>query len=65
MRKAPSVLVVDDEKVMFDLVSAIMNKERWEWAFAPDGEVGIQQMKHLRPDLVILDYMMPGMDGET
>jgi CheY-like chemotaxis protein len=57
------ILVVDDEPHMIELVKAILNEEGYDVTTASDGKEGLQVLEKLKPDLVILDMMMPGMSG--
>ncbi|MEA3560285.1 MAG: response regulator [Candidatus Omnitrophota bacterium] len=58
------ILIIDDEKDFCLLLK--MNLERsgeFEVAIATDGKTGIERAKECRPDLILLDIIMPGMDG--
>ncbi|MFN5784627.1 MAG: response regulator transcription factor [Flavobacteriia bacterium] len=57
------VLIVDDEEDIRELLRYNLKKEGYEVFDAENGEVGIQMMREHKPDLVLLDVMMPGMDG--
>jgi CheY-like chemotaxis protein len=57
------VLVVDDEAITRDVVGAMLELEDVEIHTANDGESALAAADHLRPDLVLLDIMMPGLDG--
>jgi len=57
------ILVVDDEKDIVDLVSYNLEKEGFKVLKAYDGEGALQLVKTKTPDLVILDLMLPGMQG--
>jgi DNA-binding response OmpR family regulator len=57
------VLAVDDEQVILDLVATILNLNDVEIATAVDGEAGLALAQVMRPDVVLLDIMMPRMDG--
>jgi len=57
------VLVVDDEPGMRLLTRAILEKEGWAVSEAPNGIVALEVMKRERPSLILLDLMMPEMDG--
>src|SRR5688572_23626419 len=58
-----TVLVIDDEKDLLELVRYNLEKERFDVICTSDGASGLEiAIKH-RPDLVVLDLMMPGMDG--
>ena len=57
------VLVVDDEEPILDLVRGYLERERWAVATATDGEAAIDQARAFAPDVVVLDLMLPGLDG--
>jgi two-component system alkaline phosphatase synthesis response regulator PhoP len=63
--KVPShkILVVDDEQSIVDLVTAYLRQEGFEVHTAMDGPAGLKAARALKPDLVVLDVMLPGMDG--
>lgn len=57
------ILVVDDEQSILDLVSAYLRQEGYEVHTAQDGLAGLKAMRAFQPDLIVLDVMLPGMDG--
>ena len=57
------VLVVDDDPLSSDLFSAILKHFGYETRSACSGDSALQHLGEARPDLVILDIMMPGMNG--
>ncbi len=57
------VLVVDDSATERHIIGEILTKAGFEVAFAEDGEKGVAQAKLSKPDLVIMDVVMPGMNG--
>jgi two-component system alkaline phosphatase synthesis response regulator PhoP len=57
------ILVVDDEQDILDLISYNLSKEGFKVFTAADGIQGLETAKTCKPDLVILDIMMPGKDG--
>ncbi|MCC4320064.1 MULTISPECIES: response regulator transcription factor [Streptomyces] len=57
------VLVVDDESALADLLSMALRYEGWEVRTAGDGADAIRITRELRPDAVVLDIMLPDMDG--
>ena len=59
----PLVLIVDDERRNRQLLEVMLRPEGYRLATAATGEEAIELMAHTRPDLVVLDVMMPGMDG--
>jgi signal transduction histidine kinase len=58
-----SVLVIDDEKVILDLTSIILKSHGYNVYTAADASTGLELIEKIGPELVMLDYMMPGMDG--
>lgn len=59
------ILVVDDEKPIVDLISFNLKKEGHEVIDANDGEMGYNMALSEKPDLILLDVMLPKMDGFT
>ena len=57
------ILVIDDEPSIVNLVAAYLKPEGYEVLTAMDGESGLKAARALRPDLIILDIMLPGIDG--
>jgi len=57
------VLVVDDEQTLSELVGLALRYEGWEVRTAPDGMSAISAARDFRPDLVVLDVMLPDIDG--
>ena len=62
-RREPHVLVVDDDKVIRDLLRRLLEPEGYRVATASDGDEGLGHVSHAMPDLVLLDLKMPGMNG--
>ena len=60
---APTVLVIDDDLTVHDLLSRFLNKEGLRMVAARSGEEGIRLARELRPAVITLDVLMPGMDG--
>jgi two-component system alkaline phosphatase synthesis response regulator PhoP len=60
---ASKILVIDDEQTIINLVSAYLRQEGYEVHTALDGPGGLKTARSLKPDLVVLDIMLPGMDG--
>jgi two-component system alkaline phosphatase synthesis response regulator PhoP len=58
-----SILIIDDEEDIRELLKYNLKKEGYLVEVAENGEIGLALMKELKPDLIILDVMMPGMDG--
>jgi two-component system phosphate regulon response regulator PhoB len=59
----PHVLVVDDDPVVADLVAFRLQRLGLQVTVEADGESGLAAARRLRPDLVVLDWLMPRMDG--
>jgi CheY-like chemotaxis protein len=59
----PHVLVVDDDPVIADLVAFRLGRLGVTVAVESDGEAGLAAARQMRPDLVVLDWMMPRMTG--
>lgn len=57
------VLVVDDEAAILNLISAYLKPEGYEVYTAADGPSALQSARAFKPDLIVLDMMLPGMDG--
>jgi two-component system alkaline phosphatase synthesis response regulator PhoP len=57
------ILVIDDEQNIIDLVTAYLNQENYEVHTALDGPSGLKAARSLKPDLIALDIMLPGLDG--
>ena len=58
-----NVLVVDDESVLADMVSMALRYEGWNISTAGDGSSAIASARAQRPDVVVLDVMLPDMSG--
>src|SRR5919204_1882901 len=59
------VLVVDDEEVIVDLISTGLRYEGFDVAVATDGQAALARAAQFQPHLVVLDWMLPGLDGLT
>jgi two-component system alkaline phosphatase synthesis response regulator PhoP len=57
------ILVVEDNPQTVKLIKFILEKNDYSAVTAKDGEKGLQMAKEKKPDLIILDLMLPGMDG--
>nr|WP_281287148.1 response regulator transcription factor [Actinotalea subterranea] len=57
------VLVVEDEPAIAAAVAHRMRAEGWRVEIAPDGHTGVSMASQLAPDVVVLDVMLPGIDG--
>jgi two-component system response regulator ResD len=59
----PRVLLADDDPRVVSVVSRYLDLEGYEMSIATDGEAAVRIAEADRPDLIILDIMMPGIDG--
>lgn len=62
---ATKVLVVDDEPGIVKMVESRLKSAGYEVITAADGEEGLSKCKLFRPDIAVLDIMMPGMSGTS
>ena len=60
---AKKILIVEDDKFLRELIVRKLTNEGYEAVEAVDGEQGIQKIKETKPDLVLLDLILPGIDG--
>src|SRR6187399_1130846 len=65
MRRTGSVLVVDDEEIMREILEALLSREGYHVRLASSGEEGLELARSFLFDAVVVDVMMPGMDGLT
>jgi len=61
--KTTSILVIEDDPYMLQLLERILETEGYDVYLAADGVYGMSVLRETRPDLVLLDIMMPGPDG--
>jgi CheY-like chemotaxis protein len=57
------IMVVDDEPDILAMVEMILNRKGYEAILAEGGAEALELLKKTKPDLILLDLMMPGMDG--
>lgn len=60
---ARTILLVDDDPVVHDVVGTLLRAQGYEIHSAMDGAGGIKKLQEMMPDLIILDFQMPGMGG--
>ncbi len=63
MRTPPLILIVDDNAANLEILQARLAAHNYEIITATDGEAGLAMAREKRPDLILLDIMMPKMDG--
>lgn len=59
----PRVLVVDDDELTRDVLDAVLDLEDYDVVCVPDGGTALERATEDPPDAVVLDVMMPGLDG--
>lgn len=63
MKKAPSILVIDDEPDNFDVVESLLDNVNCQLSYASSGRIALEKLKVLQPDVILLDVMMPELNG--
>ena len=61
--QAPTIAVIEDEETIASAIAARLRKEGFRVEVAGDGPSGVELCERVRPDLVVLDVMLPGFDG--
>ena len=59
----PTVLVVDDDPMIRNLYTQVLEHAGFHATVAEDGDVGFKQLEEMKPDVVLLDLMMPNVNG--
>jgi DNA-binding response OmpR family regulator len=59
----PRILSVEDDADLQQVIAYALKKQGWEIVYAYDGKDGLEKAKELRPDLILLDMMLPGLNG--
>ncbi|MCK5077727.1 MAG: response regulator, partial [Calditrichia bacterium] len=59
----PLILIVDDVNENLQVLGNILNKNDYRISFATNGKEALNMLKKIEPDLILLDIMMPGLDG--
>lgn len=57
------ILLIDDEEMMVDLFSELLTDEGYKVETAHEGKSGLEKYESFKPDLLLLDLMMPGLTG--
>jgi len=60
---AKKILIIEDDKFLRELIARKLTNEGYEALEAVDGEEGLKKLKDEKPDLVLLDLILPGIDG--
>ena len=59
----PRILSIEDDVDLQQVVAYVLKKKGWEVVFAYDGKDGLEKALELKPDLILLDMMLPGLNG--
>lgn len=60
---AKNILIVEDDDFFRELIAKRLSSEGFDISEAIDGEQGLEKIKEMKPDLIILDILLPGIDG--
>lgn len=60
---AKKILIIEDDKFLRELIAKKLLEEDFEVVEAIDGEEGLKKIEEAKPDLIILDLILPGIDG--
>jgi two-component system response regulator MtrA len=60
---ASRILVIDDDTALAEMIGIVLRTEGFETSFCADGAQAVEAFRTQRPDLILLDLMLPGMDG--
>ena len=60
---AKKIMIVDDEESMRELVKGVLSLEGFEIIAVESGQECLEKLKEVKPDLILMDMMMPGMSG--
>ena len=63
MANKQKILIVDDDANIAELISLYLTKECFETKIVEDGEEALKEFQTFNPDLILLDLMLPGIDG--
>lgn len=58
-----TILIVEDDTILRDLISQKLKKANYDIVEAVDGEEGLKKAKEKKPDIILLDLILPGIDG--
>jgi CheY-like chemotaxis protein len=61
--RVPRILSVEDDVDLQQVVAYVLKKKGWDAVFAYDGKDGLEKALALKPDLILLDMMLPGLNG--
>jgi two-component system sensor histidine kinase/response regulator len=63
MQEQAAIIVIDDEKAIRDSCCQVLTKDGYRAETAINGDIGLQKIREIKPDLILIDLKMPGMSG--
>ncbi len=60
-----TILIIEDERVIAEVISAVLEDEGYQVHIADNGKQGLDHLEEIKPDLVLCDLMMPVADGKA
>lgn len=63
MEAQPSIFVIDDEPDNFDVIEVLLDGKNYQLHYAPSGQQALNRLNNFQPDVILLDVMMPDLDG--
>ncbi|HBE32230.1 MAG TPA: response regulator [Cyanobacteria bacterium UBA11368] len=61
--KKPRILIIDDEESIFEVIEGLLLREGYDLTYVSSGKEALNQIEEIQPDVILLDLMMPEMDG--
>lgn len=58
------ILIIEDEKPLRDAFAFLLQSQGFTVDFAENGKIGLEKLRHFKPDLILLDMLMPVMNGQ-
>jgi DNA-binding response OmpR family regulator len=62
-QKKQTILVIDDEESIFDVIEGLLIREGYELIYLASGKAALERLDEIQPDVILLDVMMPQLDG--
>ncbi|HAX78691.1 MAG TPA: response regulator, partial [Cyanobacteria bacterium UBA11372] len=57
------ILIIDDEESIFEVIEGLLLREGYDLTYVSSGKEALNQIEEIQPDVILLDLMMPEMDG--